>query len=186
MCSVVELVFCSFASETIQLTLAVATFLTAGATFFVAMAAFRSIREDRKRFVSSRSPVLKADLESWDQSQYKDKNERDLFSDNITLIIKNVGFALASNIRIVCKRAGKPYAIDFGNKLSCFDLEKDETRQLKCSCSELSREHLEKSVIMKTDYIGILGNKMRQSFELPIQYEGEYVTALTTYLDFGV
>jgi hypothetical protein len=176
---IVSATFCLSASEIVQLAVA-------GATLLLAIAAFKSIKEGEKQFVKRKSPVLKADLEAQNQSQYKDKNERDLFSDNITLIIKNVGFTLASNIRIICKRASKLYNIDLGNKLSCFDLEQSENRQIKCSCSDLTREDFEKPIMIETIYIGILGNKMRQNFELPIHHEGEYVTALITCLDFGV
>jgi len=177
---VVSVTFYLSASEIVQLAVA-------GATLLLAIAAFKSIKEGEKQFVKSKSPVLKIDLKNWNApSSYQDKDGKEFFSDNVPLIIKNVGFASAFNIKIVCKRVDKIYEVDLGNKLSCFDLEQSENRQIKCSCSELTREHLEKPIIIETSYIGILENKMKQNFELPIQHEGEYVTALTTYLDFGV
>jgi hypothetical protein len=175
----ITLIFCLTASETVQL-------VVAGATLLLAIAAFASIKENGRQFVISKSPVLKIDLRNFNISQYKDKDEKDWFSDNIELNIKNVGFALAFNIRIVCKRADKLYDVDLGNKLSCFDLEQGETRRISCSCSELSKEHLEKPIKIETEYIGILRNKILQSLTLPIQQEGHYVTALTDHLDFGV
>ena len=178
---VVSVIFCLSASEIVQLAVA-------GATLLLAIAAFESIKGSEKQFVKSKSPVFKIDLKNWNvPSSYKDENGKDFFSDNITLNIKNVGFAIAFNIRIVCcKRAGKSYDVDLGNKLTSFDLEQGETRLLKCSCAELSKEDLEKPIIIDTEYIGILGNGMKQTFKLPTQFEGEYVTAQRTYLDFGI
>jgi len=177
---IVSATFCLSASEIVQLAVA-------GATLLLAIAAFKSIKEGEKQFVKSKSPVLKIDLKKWNApSSYQDKDGKEFFSDHIPLIIKNVGFAQAFNIKIACKRVDKIYQVDLGNKLSCFDLEQSENRQIKCSCSELTSEHLEKPIIIETGYIGILENKMKQNFELPIQHEGEYVTAVTTYLDFGV
>jgi hypothetical protein len=177
---IVSATFCLSASEIVQLAVA-------GATLLLAIAAFKSIKEGEKQFVKSKSPVLKIDLKKWNApSSYQDKDGKEFFSDHIPLIIKNVGFAQAFNIKIACKRVDKIYQVDLGNKLSCFDLEQSENRQIKCSCSELTSDHLEKPIIIETGYIGILENKMKQNFELPIQHEGEYVTAVTTYLDFGV
>jgi len=177
---VVSVTFYLSASEIVQLAVA-------GATLLLAIAAFKSIKEGEKQFVKSKSPVLKIDLiqQNWNApSSYQDKDGKEFFCDNVPLIIKNVGFASAFNIKIVCKRVDKIYEVDLGNKLSCFDLEQSENRQIKCSCSELTIEHLKNPIIIETVYLGILENKMRQNFELP--NEGEYVTALTTYLDFGV
>jgi len=176
----ISVIFCLSASETVQL-------VVAGATLLLAIAAFESIKENGRQFVISKSPVLKIDLKGWNPpSQWKDKNEKELFSDYIELNTKNVGFSLAFNVRIACKRSDKEYSVDLGNKLSCFDLEQGETRRITCSCSELSKEHLERPVKIKTEYIGILGNKILQSWTLPIQQEGHYVTALRDHLDFGV
>ncbi len=177
---VVSVTFCLSVSEIVQL-------VVAGATLLLAIAAFKSSKESERQFMRSKSPVLKIDLKKWNGlSSYQDKDGKEFFCDNALLIIKNVGFASTFNIKIVCKRVDKIYEVDLGNKLSCFDLEQSENKQIKCSCSELTREHLEKPINIETVYIGILGNKLRQNFELPIQHEGEYVTALKTYLDFGV
>ena len=177
---VVSVAFCLSASEIVQLSVA-------GATLLLAIAAFKSIREGEKQFVKSKSPVLRIDLKDWNApTSYQDKDRKEFYSDNVPLIIKNVGFASGFNIKIGCKRADKKYEVDLGNKLSSFDLEQSESRQIKCSCSELTKEHLKKPINIEAVYIGILGNKVRQNFELPIHNDGEYVTAVKTYLDFGV
>jgi hypothetical protein len=177
---VVSVAFCLSASEIVQLAVA-------GATLLLAIAAFKSIREGEKQFVKSKSPVLRIDLTDWNApTSYQDKDRKEFYSDNVPLIIKNVGFASGFNIKIGCKRADKKYEVDLGNKLSSFDLEQSERRQIKCSCSELTKEHLKKPINIEAVYIGILGNKVRQNFELPIHNDGEYVTAVKTYLDFGV
>jgi hypothetical protein len=167
-------------SETIDISLAVATFL-------LAIAAFWNIIEGRKQFRISKSPIFDIALEGDFEQSYNDEGENRFYNQTVPLKIRNVGYGPAFNMYVSLKQGNLAYEYDpIKSKLiqQGFSMAINDSITMKFNMNNATDEQLKNSVEIKIECKNSFGKRIIYEFLGPINQQGGYTVFSLKNIDF--
>ncbi len=151
------------------------------ATFCLAIAAFKTINENKKWNIIGKSPILEVSLKKLD---FMGQNLYQL----VEFSCKNVGFGPAYNINVLCYQGTNKYKIDMRKQFLPLNLNVDEQKDLMCNLDVgvAKEENREKPFIIDIVSESIFKKQVKQKFELPLSTQGEFSSVILKSINFGV